>query len=90
MDISYNWLREYVDFDLTPAEVAKILNSIGLEVETMEEREEIPGGLQGVVVAEVLECKDHPDSDHLHITKVYAGEGEPLYAVPPMWRQDRR
>ncbi len=81
MDISYNWLREYVDFDLTPAEVAKILNSIGLEVETMEEREEIPGGLQGVVVAEVLECKDHPDSDHLHVTKVDAGAGEPLQVV---------
>ena len=81
MDISYNWLREYVDFNLTPEELEKVLNSIGLEVEASEVREEIPGGLQGVVVAQVIECKDHPDSDHLHITKVDAGTGEPLQIV---------
>ncbi len=81
MDISYNWLKEYVNFDLTPAEVETILNSIGLEVEGVELREEIPGGLAGVVVAEVLECNEHPDSDHLHVTKVNAGTGEPLQIV---------
>ena len=81
MDISYNWLKEYVDFNLTPEELEKVLNSIGLEVEASEVREEIPGGLQGVVVAEVLECKEHPDSDHLHITRVDAGGGEPLQVV---------
>ena len=81
MDISYNWLKEYVKFDLAPAEVETILNSIGLEVEGCEVREEIPGGLAGVIVAHVLECNDHPDSDHLHITKVDTGEGEPLQIV---------
>lgn len=81
MDISYNWLKEYVDFNLAPAEVETILNSIGLEVEGVEVREEIPGGLAGVIVAEVLECNDHPDSDHLHVTKVNTGEGEPLQIV---------
>ncbi|MBQ7773382.1 MAG: phenylalanine--tRNA ligase subunit beta [Bacteroidales bacterium] len=81
MNISYNWLKEYVKFDLAPAEVEKILTSIGLEVEHFEEVEEIPGGLAGVVVAEVLECENHPDSDHLHITKVNAGSGEPLQIV---------
>ena len=81
MNISYNWLKEYVNFDLAPAEVEKILTSIGLEVEHFEEVEEIPGGLAGVVVAEVLECENHPDSDHLHVTKVNAGSGEPLQIV---------
>lgn len=81
MNISYNWLKEYVKFDLAPAEVEKILTSIGLEVEHFEEVEEIPGGLAGVVVAEVLECVNHPDSDHLHVTKVNAGSGEPLQIV---------
>ncbi len=81
MDISYNWLKEYVKFDLAPVEIETILNSIGLEVEGTEIREEIPGGLAGVVVAEVLECENHPDSDHLHITKVNAGNGEPLQIV---------
>ncbi len=81
MDISYNWLKEYVEFDLAPAEVETILNSIGLEVEGCEVREEVPGGLAGVIVAEVLECNEHPDSDHLHVTKVNTGEGDPIQIV---------
>ena len=81
MDISYNWLKEYVGFNLAPAEVETILNSIGLEVEGCEVREEVPGGLAGVIVAEVLECNDHPDSDHLHVTKVNTGEGDPIQIV---------
>lgn len=81
MDISYNWLKEYVKFNLTPDEIETILNSIGLEVEKSEVREEVPGGLAGVVVAEVLECVPHPDSDHLHVTKVNTGDGEPLQIV---------
>ncbi|MEF9986944.1 MAG: phenylalanine--tRNA ligase subunit beta [Bacteroidales bacterium] len=81
MNISYNWLKEYVKFNLTPAEVEKIITSIGLEVEHFEETEEIPGGLAGVVVAEVVECIVHPNSDHLHVTKVNFGEGEPLQIV---------
>ena len=73
MNISYNWLKEYVSFDLAPEKVAEILTFIGLEVEDIEVVEDIPGGLAGVVVAEVLECEDHPDSDHLHITKLSVG-----------------
>ena len=66
---------------LTPAEVVEAMTSIGIEVDSLEEQEQIPGGLAGVVVAEVLECVPHPDSDHLHITRVDAGTGEPLQVV---------
>ena len=59
MNISYNWLKEYVSFDLSPEKVAEILTFIGLEVEEMETVEDIPGGLEGVVVAQVLECVPH-------------------------------
>ena len=81
MDISYNWLKEYVKFDLNPQEVAQILTDIGLEVEHQDTVEEIPGGLEGVVTAHVVECVPHPDSDHLHVTKVDCGSGELLQVV---------
>ena len=81
MDISYNWLKEYVKFNLNPDEVAQILTNIGLEVEHQDIVEEIPGGLEGVVTAKVLECEPHPDSDHLHVTKVDNGSGEILQVV---------
>ena len=81
MRISYNWLKDYLKCDLSPEEIADALTSIGLEVDALEDTEQIPGGLAGVVVAEVLECMDHPDSDHLHVTKVDAGNGEPLQVV---------
>lgn len=81
MKISYNWLREYVNSSLTPSEAEKILSSIGLEVESMESVEEIPGSLNGVVVGEVVECGKHPDADKLSLTKVDAGESELLQIV---------
>lgn len=81
MNVSYNWLKEYVSFDLTPEKVSEILTFIGLEVEDMNTVEDIPGGLEGVVVAQVLECEPHPNSDHLHITKVSTGSGEPFQVV---------
>ena len=81
MKLSYTWLKDYLECDLTPAEVAEIMTSIGIEVDSLEEQEEIPGGLAGVVVAEVVECEPHPDSDHLHITKVNDGSGELLTVV---------
>src|SRR5574344_464599 len=81
MTVSYNWLKEYVDFNLSPEELEHILTAIGLEVEACEQGEEIPGGLAGVVVAEVVECTEHPDSDHLHVTKVNAGGPELLQVV---------
>lgn len=81
MKVSYNWLKDYLECDLTPEEVAAALTSIGLEVDSIETVEEIPGGLAGVIVAEVVECVDHPDSDHLHITKLNTGAPELLQVV---------
>jgi phenylalanyl-tRNA synthetase beta chain len=81
MNISYNWLKRYIDIDLPAEEVAAILTDIGLEVEGFEKIETVRGGLRGVVVGEVLTCTDHPDSDHLHITTVDAGASEPLQIV---------
>ena len=81
MNISYNWLKEYVDFDLTPAEVAAALTSIGLETGSVEEMQTIKGGLEGLVIGEVLTCEPHPNSDHMHITTVSLGQGEPVQIV---------
>ena len=81
MKISYNWLKDYLECDLSPEAVAEALTSIGLEVDALEQVEEIPGGLAGVIVAEVVECVDHPDSDHLHVTKLNTGDVELLQVV---------
>ena len=81
MKISYNWLKDYLECDLTPEALAEALTSIGLEVDSLEQVEEIPGGLKGVIVAEVVECVEHPDSDHLHVTKLNTGEPELLQVV---------
>ena len=81
MNISYKWLKRYIALQDDAQTVAKILTSIGLEVGTVEEVESIKGGLKGLVVGEVLSCEPHPNSDHLHITKVNVGEGEPLPIV---------
>jgi len=81
MNISYKWLRRYIDLQDDAQTVAKILTSIGLEVGTVEEVETIKGGLKGLVVGEVLTCVPHPNSDHLHITTVNIGADEPLPIV---------
>ena len=81
MNISYNWLKEYVDFNLTPDEVAAALTSIGLETGGVEEVQSIKGGLEGLVIGEVLTCEPHPNSDHMHITTVNLGQGEPVQIV---------
>ena len=81
MKVSYNWLKEYLECDLTAEQVAEAMTSIGIEVDSVEMEEEIPGGLAGVVVAEVLTCVAHPDSDHLHITTVNDGSPEPVTVV---------
>ena len=81
MNISYNWLKRYIALQDDAETVAKILTSIGLEVGTVETVETIRGGLKGLVVGEVLSCEAHPNSDHLHVTKVNIGEGEPLPIV---------
>lgn len=76
MNISYKWLKEYVDFDLTPQQTADALTSCGLEVDALEEVQTIRGGLKGLFVGKVLTCEMHPNSDHLHITTVDLGRGE--------------
>ena len=81
MNISYKWLKEYVDFDLTPQEVCDALTSTGLEVDALEEVQSIKGGLKGLYVGKVLTCEAHPNSDHLHVTTVDLGKGEPSQIV---------
>ena len=81
MNISFKWLKNYADIDLSAEQVATLLTDIGLEVEGFEKVETIRGGLEGVVVGQVLTCVDHPDSDHLHITTVDVGAEAPLNIV---------
>ncbi len=81
MNISYNWLKQYIDFNLTPDELAAALTSIGLETGSVERVESIRGGLRGIVIGKVLTCEMHPDSDHLHITTVDLGDGKATQIV---------
>lgn len=81
MNISYNWLKDYINTPLTPDELAAALTSIGLETGSVEEVESIRGGLHGLVIGKVLTCVEHPDSDHLHITTVDLGDGQATQIV---------
>lgn len=81
MNISYDWLRQYVDTSLSPSQIAEALTSIGLETGGVEEVESIPGGLRGLVIGEVLTCTPHDNSDHLHVTTVNIGTDTPLQIV---------
>ena len=81
MKISYNWLREYLNFTAEADELSAILTSIGLEVEGVEEWESVRGGMKGVVIGRVLTCERHPDADRLSVTTVDTGVGEPLNIV---------
>ena len=81
MNISYNWLKQYINIDITPDELSKALTSIGLEVGGVEEVQTVKGGLEGLVIGEVLTCADHENSDHLHVTTVNVGAGEALQIV---------
>ena len=81
MNISYKWLREYVDFELSAEEVAAALTSIGLEVGSVEEVQSIKGGLEGLWTAQVLTCEEHPNSDHMHVCTVDVGQQEPVQIV---------
>ena len=81
MNISYKWLKEYVDFDLSPQQVCDALTSTGLEVDALEEVQSIRGGLKGLYVGQVLTCEAHPDSDHLHVTTVDLGRETPSQIV---------
>ncbi|MGL5272137.1 MAG: phenylalanine--tRNA ligase subunit beta [Phocaeicola sp.] len=81
MNISYNWLKEYVAFNLTPQEVAEALTSIGLETGGVEEVQTIKGGLEGIVIGEVLTCEQHPNSDHMSVTTLNIGGESPIQVV---------
>ncbi len=81
MNISYKWLKRYIDFSLSPRELTAALTSLGLECDHVEEVESIKGGLRGLVIGKVLTCEPHPNSDHLHITTVDLGNGEPQTIV---------
>ena len=81
MNISYKWLREYVETDLSAQEVADALTSAGLEVDGVEEVQSIKGGLEGLWIGKVLTCEAHPNSDHMHICTVDVAQGEPLQIV---------
>lgn len=81
MKISYNWLKEYIQTDLSVEEISVILTETGLEVDGVEKIEAVKGGLEGVVVGEVLTCEKHPDADKLKVTTVSIGTGEPLQIV---------
>jgi phenylalanyl-tRNA synthetase beta chain len=81
MNISYNWLKQYINIDVTPDELSKALTSIGLEVGGVEEVQTIKGGLEGLVIGEVLTCENHENSDHLHVTTVNIGTGQLLQIV---------
>lgn len=81
MNISYKWLKRYIDFDLEPRQLAALLTSVGLECDSVEEVESIRGGLRGVVIGKVLTCEEHPDSDHLHVTTVDLGGDAPEQIV---------
>src|SRR5688572_23552023 len=81
MKISYNWLKNYVDFNLTPKDLGEVLTGVGLEMEDIIPFETIQGGLEGVVIGEVKDCAKHPDADKLLVTKVDVGNGELLQIV---------
>jgi phenylalanyl-tRNA synthetase beta chain len=81
MKISYNWLNDFIDITIKPAELAEILTNIGLEVEAMEEYEEVKGGLKGVIIGEVLTCRKHPNADKLSLTTVNIGSVQPINVV---------
>ena len=81
MKISYNWLKEFVAADKTPEEISKILTGTGLEVESLEKVQPIPGGLEGLVIGFVKECYQHPNADRLRVTRVDIGAGEDLQIV---------
>ena len=81
MKLSYNWLKDYIKCELSAQQIAEAMTSIGIEVDSVEEKEVIEGGLKNVVVAQVLTCEAHPDSDHLHVTTVNDGGAQPVQVV---------
>ncbi|MCB0451065.1 MAG: phenylalanine--tRNA ligase subunit beta [Confluentibacter sp.] len=81
MTISYNWLKQFIKIDWTPEQTSELLTDLGLEVEGIETYQSVKGGLEGIVIGEVLTCIQHPNADKLKITTVNIGEGTPLQIV---------
>jgi len=81
MNISYNWLKNFIDIKQTPAELSLILTNIGLEVEALDCVQSIPGGLEGLVVGEVKSCEQHPNADKLRVTTIDVGAPDLLHIV---------
>lgn len=81
MKISYNWLKDYLDIELKPEALSELLTDCGLEVEGLEKWQSVKGGMEGIVIGQVVSCEKHPDADRLSITTVDTGAGEPLPIV---------
>ena len=81
MKISYNWLKNYISTDKSPEEIGRILTDTGLEVESTEKLEAVKGGLEGVIIGQVVSCDQHPDADKLKVTTVDIGTGTPIQIV---------
>ncbi|MBS1531164.1 MAG: phenylalanine--tRNA ligase subunit beta, partial [Bacteroidetes bacterium] len=81
MKISYNWLKQFIDTIKTPEELSQILTGIGLEVESLDKVQAVPGGLEGLVIGYVKDRQQHPNADRLSLTKVDVGNGTDLQIV---------
>lgn len=81
MDISYNWLKQYIQTDMQTSRMSEILTGVGLEVEGIRNYETVKGGLEGICIGKVIHCEKHPNADRLHITKVDVGENDTLQIV---------
>ena len=81
MQISYNWLKRYIDIDFKPEMLGEMLTDLGLEVEGVEAYEKIPGNLEGLIVGEVMSVAKHPNADKLTLTEVDINNGEPLKII---------
>jgi len=81
MKISYNWLKQYLDFEQSPEELSELLTDCGLEIEGLEKWQSVKGGLEGIVIGEVKTCKRHPNADRLTVTTVDIGDGRLLPIV---------
>src|SRR5690625_4193825 len=92
MKISYNWLQDYLEFDESPEELGAILTEVGLEVEGFEKKQNIAGGLEGIIIGEVISVDKHPNADRLFKTKVNVGRSEYLilWVGLPMVPPDKR
>ncbi|MGY0392149.1 phenylalanine--tRNA ligase subunit beta [Bizionia sp. KMM 8389] len=81
MKISYNWLKQFIKTDWSPEQISELLTDLGLEVEGLNTFQSVKGGLEGIVVGEVLTCVQHPNADRLKVTTVNIGTDTPIQIV---------